>query len=138
YESDIRNISANDILSDLNLSYGSLDLLAGCPPCQGFSRLRTRNGAYTADDPRNNLILQFQLFIETLLPKSVMMENVPALAKDQRFKDLLQRLECLGYKTTFTIEDAADFGVAQRRKRLILLASREREPKIAQKSQRRL
>ncbi len=138
YESDIRNISANDILSDLNLSYGSLDLLAGCPPCQGFSRLRTRNGAHTADDPRNNLIQQFQSFIEGLLPKSVMMENVPALAKDQRFKELLQRLEYLGYKTTFTVEDAADFGVAQRRKRLILLASRERTPELAKKSMKRI
>lgn len=138
YESDIRDISASTILADIGINYGDLDLLAGCPPCQGFSRLRTRNRLNSVDDPRNDLILQFQRYVEELLPKNVMMENVPALAKDPRFKQLISHLESSGYNTIFEVADAANFGVAQRRKRLILLASRVGVPKLAEKSKKRL
>lgn len=138
YESDIRDISTDKLLSDLGIEFGDLDLLAGCPPCQGFSRLRTRNRSGSVDDPRNDLILQFQRYIEELLPKNVMMENVPALAKDLRFKQLISNLVKLGYETIYEIADAANFGVAQRRKRLILLASRVRKPRLAEKNRKRL
>lgn len=138
YESDIRDIPTSTVLSDLGIKCGELDLLAGCPPCQGFSRLRTRNRSNSVEDPRNDLILQFQRYVEELLPKNVMMENVPALAKDPRFTQLIVNLKKLGYNTTFEVADAANFGVAQRRKRLILLASRAGTPKLAKKSNKKL
>src|SRR5262249_13029792 len=53
---DIRRIPAERLKRELGLSAGDLDLLAGCPPCQGFSALRTRNGSKRNRDARNNLV----------------------------------------------------------------------------------
>src|ERR1700716_3593497 len=53
---DIRELSATGLRRKLRLRPGELDLLAGCPPCQGFSSLRTRNGANRNRDVRNSLI----------------------------------------------------------------------------------
>lgn len=128
YESDIRKLSPKDLMKDAGLAKGELFLLAGCPPCQGFSRLRTRNGKNVVEDERNDLIFDFLRFIEEMLPKRVMMENVPGLEKDQRFTVFKKRLIELGYFVGHKIVDASDHGVPQRRKRLILLASCNSEP----------
>ena len=77
WEEDIRNLDPTKILSTLNLEPGELDLLAGCPPCQGFSTMRTLNGSLQIDDPRNDLLLEVLRFIDALRPKAVMIENVP-------------------------------------------------------------
>jgi DNA (cytosine-5)-methyltransferase 1 len=55
---DIRKLSPLKLRRELGLQVGSLDLLAGCPPCQGFSALRTLNGAKESADQRNRLIYQ--------------------------------------------------------------------------------
>lgn len=138
YEEDIRHLDAAEMMNDLGIARGELALVAGCPPCQGFSRLRTRNKGTSIDDPRNDLVRDFLRFVETLYPKTVMMENVPALASDVRFIRMRKSIEKLGYKVKVNVLDAADYSVAQRRKRLILLASRVHEPKIAEKSERRI
>ncbi|MDT3706305.1 MAG: DNA cytosine methyltransferase [Thiobacillus sp.] len=132
YENDIRQLDPEAVLADLGLERGELALLAGCPPCQGFSRLRTRNKAKSADDPRNDLVGDFLRFISVMYPKTIMMENVPALADDGRFARLCDSIKALGYSYVVNVLDAADYRVAQRRKRLILLASRVHEPKIAE------
>lgn len=121
---DIRSLSALDVRSVLGLKVGDLDLLTGCPPCQGFSVLRTRNGHHKVVDLRNDLVYDFLRFVRELRPKTVMMENVPALAGDQRMADLRSTLTSLGYTVTDGVLNAADFGVPQRRRRLIVLASR--------------
>jgi DNA (cytosine-5)-methyltransferase 1 len=110
----------------LGLRPRQLSLLAGCPPCQGFSSLRTRNKASSVDDNRNNLIFEFLRWVKAFLPKTVMMENVPALAKDVRMQTTLSQLKELGYhidETSLRIENIADYGVPQRRLRMILTAS---------------
>ena len=56
-----------------------------------------------------------------------MMENVPRLAKNRRFKKLCEELEKLGYQFRHAVLDAADYGVPQRRKRLILVAGKDKE-----------
>ena len=99
-----------------------MDLLAGCPPCQGFSTLRTLNGSVRIEDPRNDLLLEFQRFVEVLRPRAVMMENVPGVADDERFSCFSKKLDRLGYVGEHRILDAADYGVPQRRRRLIYLA----------------
>ena len=99
-----------------------MDLLAGCPPCQGFSTLRTLNGSVRVDDPRNDLLLDFQRFVEAIRPRAVMMENVPGLADKERFSCFCKKLNSLGYVGGHRILDAADYGVPQRRSRLIYLA----------------
>lgn len=127
YEADIRNLSVESILSDLGLEKGQLDLLAGCPPCQGFSTHRTRNKIPAIQDERNELIFEFFRFVELALPKTIMLENVPALAKDWRTEDLRLKLASLGYiidENFVQIKDAADYGVPQRRRRLLIKASR--------------
>jgi DNA (cytosine-5)-methyltransferase 1 len=123
-EIDIRNISAVGLMRELLLETGELDLLAGCPPCQGFSTLRTRNGAHRNRDVRNDLIHEMLRFARAFRPKAIMMENVPRLIHHKPFKDLCAGLRQLGYKLSFDIKDAAKYGVPQRRRRLILLASR--------------
>jgi DNA (cytosine-5)-methyltransferase 1 len=123
---DIRKVTGHQVRRTLKLKKGQLDLLAGCPPCQGFSSMRTRNGNRRVRDSRNDLVFDYLRMVKALLPKTVMMENVPALAEDRRMKQLQRSLERLGYdfNGTPTILDTADFGVPQRRKRMILVCSR--------------
>ncbi|HEY5047422.1 MAG TPA: DNA cytosine methyltransferase [Rhizomicrobium sp.] len=123
-QSDVRKISATALRRELKIRRGQLDLLAGCPPCQGFSSLRTLNRAQRNRDPRNNLVHQMLRFAHAFRPKVVMMENVPDLVRHKPFDDLCRGLEKLGYTVTFAIKDAARYGVPQRRRRLILLAGR--------------
>jgi len=122
-QTDITKVSANKLMQTLGLEHGELDLLAGCPPCQGFSTLRTLNGQRRIKDPMNDLVFQFLRFIRVLHPKTIMMENVPGLAKDQRFTKFCKTLTKLGYQWKHSVRDAADFGIPQRRRRLILLAA---------------
>jgi DNA (cytosine-5)-methyltransferase 1 len=138
YSNDIRQLDPKAMMLELGLKVGELDLLAGCPPCQGFSRLRTRNKQVSVFDPRNDLINDFLRFIKCINPKTIMLENVPALASDERFLFMQSEIERHGYQVVVSVLDAADYKVAQRRKRLILLASRVHEPKVAEKANDRL
>lgn len=127
YERDIKKLCPYEVMRDLNLKPGQLDLLAGCPPCQGFSSHRTRNKSTSIDDERNDLVFEFVKYVEAFLPKTIMMENVPALAKDGRMLKVTSQLKKLGYHVTdqsVQVKDAADYGVPQRRKRMILKVSR--------------
>lgn len=134
WQVDIRKLSADKVMSALRLRRGQLDLLAGCPPCQGFSAMRTLNGSKRADDARNDLIFDFLRFVRVLRPKSVMLENVPGLAKDRRFSRLQRKLEKMGYGFKLDVLNAADYGVPQRRRRMILIAGRGFEPYFAERS----
>jgi DNA (cytosine-5)-methyltransferase 1 len=121
WERDIRRLSPEAMMTQLGLAPGQLDLLAGCPPCQGFSTMRTHRRGTNVEDRRNGLVAQFARFAEALRPKALMMENVPALQGDRRFKLVLNRLVRLGYELNHAVLDAADYGVPQRRRRLVLL-----------------
>lgn len=128
---DVRKVSAAKLMRCAGLKKGELDLLAGCPPCQGFSTLRARNGQTAAADPRNDLVDEFARLALALRPKMIMMENVPALAKYEKFIDFVERLTADGYRVISKVLDVSDFGVPQRRKRLILSASRVGQPRLA-------
>jgi len=138
YAQDIRGLDPAEVLKAAGLMPGELDLLAGCPPCQGFSRLRTKNKQTSVRDDRNGLVVDFLRFIEVMEPKTVMLENVPALAKDARFLKMRRQLHALGYKTVVHVLDAADYAVPQRRKRLIMLASNVHTPELADKARKRI
>jgi DNA (cytosine-5)-methyltransferase 1 len=127
---DIRELDPVKVLADFKLQCGELDLLAGCPPCQGFSRMRTKNKGGSVADVRNELIFEFVRLAEGLKPKTLMMENVPGLKDDWRMNEALIRLKSAGYQCELRIVDAANFGVPQRRKRMILLCSSIGELKI--------
>ena len=127
WEKDIRKVRPKKVLSECGIKPGQLDLLAGCPPCQGFSTLRTRNGSVEVDDPRNDLLLDFLRFIKKIRPRAVMMENVPGLAADPRFISFMKKMERRGYKGKCRILNASWYGVPQRRRRLIYLAGLDME-----------
>lgn len=127
YEADIRTLNPHEIMNELNIKPGELDLLAGCPPCQGFSSHRTRNKVTSIDDNRNDLIFDLMKFVRAFEPKVVMIENVPALAKDTRIMKVLNELRELGYKIgplSLQVKNTAFYGVPQRRKRMILVVSK--------------
>jgi DNA (cytosine-5)-methyltransferase 1 len=131
WRKDIRKVAGTAILKALRLKPGQLDLLGGCPPCQGFSTLRTYNGRRRVRDKRNDLILEFQRLVRVLKPKRVMLENVPGLYENRRLAQFTRALENAGYRTKADVLNAADYGVPQRRRRLVLLASRVSEVKFA-------
>lgn len=109
-------------------SHYGIDLVFGGPPCQSFSVAGSRKGL---DDPRGQLLFKFAGIINRLKPKAFILENVPGLLTDNEgktFLDLISEFQSVGYKTTAQIYDAADFGVAQRRKRLIVVGSLVRKP----------
>lgn len=134
WERDICKLPVAEVMRKLHLKPGELDLLAGCPPCQGFSTMTTLNGSYIVDDPRNDLIFQFMRFVRGILPKAIMMENVPGLAKDRRITKVLAALTELGYECTTDVLNAADYGVPQRRRRFILLAGRRKRIPFARQA----
>jgi DNA (cytosine-5)-methyltransferase 1 len=131
---DIREVRAASLRKLLDLGVGELDLLAGCPPCQGFSTLRTRNGAAQKRDKRNRLITNMLRFARAFRPKAIMMENVPGLAEHWSFKELCRGLRKLGYRIQWDIKDARHYGVPQRRKRLIMVAGRKFDVPLAKES----
>ena len=125
YEADVRTVRAAEMMRRLRLIPGKLDLLAGCPPCQGFSSVSRLNGARRiVDRKQKDLLFEMLRFTRALKPKAVMLENVRGLGGDRRWSEFVADLRTAGYKCSYGILDAADFGVPQRRKRLLLLATR--------------
>lgn len=126
WQDDIRELEPSQVREELGLKRGELDLLAGCPPCQGFSSLRTRNGKQAVDDGRNDLVMQMASWAAEFQPRAILMENVPALARDHRMELLVQALEELGYpaRSAYRVVDAQVYGVPQRRRRLVLIVAR--------------
>jgi len=121
--SDITKIAPLKYMEELGLKTGELDLLAGCPPCQGYSTIGTRNRG-KKDDPRNELVYEVLRFAVAFQPKTIMMENVPTLATDYRLQKLCSKLEKIGYKIDVKVLKMSHYGVPQSRRRMIMLASR--------------
>ncbi|MBI4834897.1 MAG: DNA cytosine methyltransferase [Planctomycetes bacterium] len=119
-KSDIRKVTP---LSVKKLLKGQrLHLLAGCPPCQGFSSVRRRNGR-NVKDKRNKLILEYLRFVKKLKPLTIMLENVPGLTNYNLFKTMVKKLNSLGYKLKHDTINIKNYGIPQRRKRLVLIGS---------------
>lgn len=91
YERDIKDLSPADLLADLGLAPGELDVLAGGPPCQSFSTAGRRG---TVQDPRGTLLWDFIRFVQVLRPKIFLMENVRGLMSAAiRHRPIAQRPE---------------------------------------------
>lgn len=137
WQKDIRKIRGAAVLKALDLKKGELDLLGGCPPCQGFSTLRTNNGGKRNRDKQNDLIYEFQRLVKALEPKHVMLENVPALFENRRLEEFQQALQKAGYAVEAKVLDVAEYGVPQRRRRLVLLASKVSPVEFAKPTKRK-
>jgi DNA (cytosine-5)-methyltransferase 1 len=98
-----------------------IDLLVGGTPCQSFSVAGLRKGL---DDPRGNLALTFLALARRYRPRWVVWENVPGVLSDQTnaFGAFLVGLGQLGYGWAYRVLDAQYFGVAQRRRRVFVVA----------------
>ena len=121
YEADIRQVNPDNIRQLLGDE--PLHLLAGCPPCQGFSTMRRKNKRGAKRDTRNRLVWEYVRFVEALMPITIMLENVPALAEYTEFKRAVARLKRSGYIISYKSVNVAHYGVPQRRKRLVLVGS---------------
>lgn len=137
-EDDIKKIDIRDIKKLLNGN--ELSLLAGCPPCQGFSSVRRKNKKKNVRDSRNSLIDEYLRFVKGLKPKTILLENVPGLMNYYRFKDFINELVALGYNDAenFAVVNMKDYEVPQRRKRLTLVASRLGKITIAEGSKKKI
>lgn len=138
YNQDIRRLVGPEAVDDLIewlspaelTEQGKLDVLAGGPPCQGFSRNGVRKYEDCGerrfyDDPRNHLYRAFLAAVELLRPNVLLIENVREFLNfggGKFSQDLLKRLDELGYTADFRKVCAADFGVPQIRNRVIFLA----------------
>ncbi|WP_309608454.1 DNA cytosine methyltransferase [Flavobacterium sp.] len=127
YHEDITNISGGDLAS--KYTKNKRRILVGCAPCQPFSIYNHRNSNISqtkSDDEKWKLLYSFSNLIEDVKPEIISMENVPQLLKFDNgkvFNDFVYRLKKQGYHVSHYIVNSQDYGVPQRRKRLVLLAS---------------
>jgi DNA (cytosine-5)-methyltransferase 1 len=128
WEEDISGLAATAMRDALGLEQGDLGLLKACPPCQGFSSLS--EGRIAPNDARNDLVGHTVRFVRAFRPRAVLLENVPGLGRDRRLAELLGHLHALGYAARSYSVNAVDFGVPQRRRRLIVVALRGLRSKL--------
>lgn len=100
------------------------DVVAGGPPCQGFSNL----GERLPYDPRRQMWRHFMRAVEQSSAKAFVMENVPPLLKSQEFVEIKRIAEALGFNITARVLNAADYGVPQTRKRAIIIGLKDAVP----------
>lgn len=121
---DISDMLNGKALNLCNMKRGELFLLAGGPPCQGFSI--QRRGADV--DPRNQLVFKYAKLVDELYPKYFLMENVTGIAGKRGktiLEQLIDELKNIGYEVHINLLDAQDYGVPQRRKRYIIVGERK-------------
>lgn len=117
-ERDIESLNAEDIAE--HFPAGNHTLLAGCAPCQPFSTYA--KGKDTSGDSKWRLLRSFARMVRELQPDLVTMENVPQLPKHAIFSEFLQAFD--GYHTWHGVVACDQYGVPQRRRRLVFLASK--------------
>lgn len=115
---DIRTVNPESILRET----GRPDLIAGCPPCQGFSKLNGRGREQKFDDPRNELTRLFAEWVMRIRPTAVFFENVPGITRHPVYEGFRRRLRRAYQIVLEEVIDLAEYGIAVRRKRLILIA----------------
>jgi DNA (cytosine-5)-methyltransferase 1 len=121
---DIRHLKVNDLAPYVHVTKSRPMLFGACAPCQPFSKQRRDS---KQNDGRKDLLREFHRFVESYLPEYVFIENVPGLQSvdDKRgpFAKFLRLLTKLGYWHSHKVVYACHYGVPQRRRRLVLVAS---------------
>lgn len=120
---DVNNITAEEI-NQLFLNQDGVKIIVGCAPCQPFSRYSLRYRKDGRTDDKWKLLYSFSRLVNECRPEVVSMENVPSLMYEDVFKDFVRQLKDLNYCVSWNIVYCPDYGVPQKRKRLVLLASK--------------
>lgn len=122
---DIEQIANRDLEKEFGIKKYELDLLSGGPPCQSFSYAGKRLGI---EDVRGTMFYHYATFLNKLQPKMFLFENVKGLLNHDKGKTLniiLDVLKQQGYNIKYDVLNAYDYGVAQKRERLIIIGIRE-------------
>lgn len=126
---DVLKIKPATLLSEAGVSKGGLSLLAGCPPCQGYSLQGNRD----VKDVRNLLYRRYITFVDALRPAVIGFENVPGMETigDGRFlADLLSELDRIGYDVRAFHANAKSFGLPQDRERIFVVGRLHSSPSL--------
>jgi len=127
-EADICTIDPSELMHELGLQPGQLDLLFGGSPCQSFSQIGKRS---SLEDERGELLFQIMRFAEVFQPRTIIAEQVKGLltALDQKgkkggvFETFLQNFRDVGYTPHWKVMNAADYGVPQLRQRIFVVGT---------------
>lgn len=122
---DIANVSSKDLEQLFGVKKGKLDLLSGGAPCQAFSYAGKRLGL---EDARGTLFYHYAVFLEKLQPKMFLFENVRGLLthdNGRTYSTILNIFEKAGYEIQKDVLNAWNYGVAQKRERLITVGIRK-------------
>jgi len=130
-EKDIKQVDPSHLIRELNIQSGDLDLLFGGSPCQSFSQVGKHG---SLDDERGLLLFEFVRFAKYFQPKVIAIEQVKGVLKapDKSgnnggvFQSIKNQLEELGYRFRQQIINSADYGVAQVRERVFIVATKVR------------
>lgn len=122
---DIVEVSKKDLLKEFNLKEGELDLISGGYPCQSFSYAGKKLGL---DDVRGTMFYYYAEFIKQLKPKMFFAENVKGLTTHdggKTIETMINVFEELGYKVEWKVLNAWDYGVAEKRQRVVIIGIRK-------------
>jgi DNA (cytosine-5)-methyltransferase 1 len=120
----IQHYTAADFLKAAHLRPGELDVLAGGPPCQGFSVYNHQRGLH---DERSSLYLEYLRVVEGLQPNWVVLENVTGMTSaggGAAVHAIVSGLNSLGYEVRAEILKAEEYGVPQERRRIVFIGNR--------------
>lgn len=120
---DIKDKKIQDNIVDLSIK-NKVNMIIGGPPCQGFSLKGKKLGL---KDPRNFLFIEYLHIVERINPEVFVIENVKNLLATSNgwFKDqIIKEIKNLGYKVSYGIVKASDYGVPQNRERAIFICSK--------------
>lgn len=121
YQGRLEDINPESLVDEL----GRIDLILASPECTNHS---VAKGNKPRCEESRNTALQVLRFANAFKPRWIVVENVSSMRNWSRYKEFISEIEALGYHTGTELLNAADFGVAQSRKRLFILCDRERKP----------
>ncbi|KKW38319.1 hypothetical protein A2454_03630 [Candidatus Peribacteria bacterium RIFOXYC2_FULL_55_14] len=127
FDGDVTCITSDLLLERADLTKGQVDLLVGGPPCQSFSNMGNRKGV---KDARGRLFRDYLRLVYEIRPLGIIFENVEGIKQHGVLDELQKELEAMGYKVKCETVIAADYGVPQKRKRVIVLGCLGVEPRF--------
>lgn len=134
FNGDVTCITSSLLLKRSGLAKEQVDLLVGGPPCQSFSNMGNRKGV---QDARGRLFRDYLRLVDEIRPLGIIFENVEGIKQYNVLNELQDALGAMGYKVTCETVNTADYGVPQKRKRVIVLGCLGVEPQLPKQTHSR-